>query len=357
MATAARVIRMDEHRPSSPQLEDGHIRIANELFDAILKFPFTLKQQSVLLAIVRKTYGFNKKADDMSAAQIGALCGMARNHVTETLNELCAMGVITKRAGEYGCVIGINKRHDEWRAERKTPRAKIVPNQDSPESGLEVVPNQDKTSPESGQVDSPESGHTKDNLPKDNQKTTSKSVQPVGRTRASGSASFDTFWSAYPRKDKKADALKAFAKLDPDADLLADMVARVELLKQTDEWLKDAGQFIPLAASWLNGRRWEDEAPQVGYTADELRVIDAYNRAIGGTDWPEAKVVPYSRERAGLIRTFLGFSMKGVEGVEPYFRHVADAVPPADTTGFDWLLRRETYLKIREGVHRQRSEA
>lgn len=153
MALTAQVIQMDERRSSGPQLEDGHIRIANELFDAILRFRFTLKQQSVVLAIMRKTYGYGKKADDMSASQIGEACGMSRNHVTETLNELAAMNVITKSAGNYGCVIGINKLYKEWKEVEKSkkntpasPESGLVPNQDtSPESGLEVVPNRDRS--------------------------------------------------------------------------------------------------------------------------------------------------------------------------------------------------------------------
>lgn len=99
MSAVAKVISMEERRQGAPQLENGFVRIANELFDSILRFRFTLKQQSVLLAVVRKTYGYGKKSDDVSASQIGELCGMSRNHVTETLNELVAMNVITKAPG------------------------------------------------------------------------------------------------------------------------------------------------------------------------------------------------------------------------------------------------------------------
>lgn len=148
MAYAAKVIHMDEHRTSGPQLEDGFLRIANELFDAILRFRCTLKQQSVLLAIVRKTYGYAKKTDDVSASQLGELCGMARNHVTETLHQLAAMNVITLERGKYGMLVGINKHSFQWKETAKAvtnPESGLVPNQDStsPESGLSVVPNQD----------------------------------------------------------------------------------------------------------------------------------------------------------------------------------------------------------------------
>lgn len=113
-AAAAKVISMEEHRKPGPQLEDGYIRIANELFDAILRFRFTLRQQKVLLGILRKTYGYGKKSDDMSASQIGAIVCMPRPHVAATLIELEKLRVITRTQGQYGMVTAINKRYREW---------------------------------------------------------------------------------------------------------------------------------------------------------------------------------------------------------------------------------------------------
>lgn len=70
---------------------------------------------------------------------------------------------------------------------------------------------------------------------------------------------FAEFWSAYPRKTAKQAALKAWGKLAPSAELVAAILAAVARQKRTDAWLKDDGRFIPHPASWLNGRRWEDE--------------------------------------------------------------------------------------------------
>lgn len=70
---------------------------------------------------------------------------------------------------------------------------------------------------------------------------------------------FAVFWEAYPRKEAKATAVKAFAKLKPDAALVEKMTAALTWQRNSDQWKKDGGQFIPLAASWLNARRWEDE--------------------------------------------------------------------------------------------------
>lgn len=72
-------------------------------------------------------------------------------------------------------------------------------------------------------------------------------------------AGFDSFWSAYPRKVAKAEAQKAFTKIKPDADMLAQMLASIAKSCQSTDWLKDNGQFIPFPSTWLNQRRWEDE--------------------------------------------------------------------------------------------------
>lgn len=86
-------------------------------------------------------------------------------------------------------------------------------------------------------------------------------------TRASVNAlphtsdAFDVFWQAYPRHVNRAKAEKAWKKINPDADLVARIMASVEAWKQSPQWTKDGGQYIPYASTWLNGRQWEDELP------------------------------------------------------------------------------------------------
>lgn len=72
-------------------------------------------------------------------------------------------------------------------------------------------------------------------------------------------AGFDAFWAGYPRKTAKQAAQKAWAKLKPDAALIASIAESLAKHRMSRDWLKDNGQFIPHPASWLNGRRWEDE--------------------------------------------------------------------------------------------------
>ncbi len=71
--------------------------------------------------------------------------------------------------------------------------------------------------------------------------------------------SFESFWSAYPKKRNKGDALKAWRALKPSEELVAAILAAVERARESVQWRKDEGQFIPYPASWLRARGWEDE--------------------------------------------------------------------------------------------------
>ena len=71
--------------------------------------------------------------------------------------------------------------------------------------------------------------------------------------------SFERFWSVYPKKRNKGDALKAWRALKPSEELVTAILAAVERARESVQWRKDEGQFIPYPASWLRARGWEDE--------------------------------------------------------------------------------------------------
>lgn len=73
---------------------------------------------------------------------------------------------------------------------------------------------------------------------------------------------FDAFWTAYPRKQAKTPAAKAFARLRADDALLTTMLEALARHAASADWRKDGGKFIPYPATWLNDRRWEDEAAE-----------------------------------------------------------------------------------------------
>lgn len=70
---------------------------------------------------------------------------------------------------------------------------------------------------------------------------------------------FDEFWSAYPKKKAKEAARKAWVKLKPDETLGKAIIQAVIESAKTKDWLKENGKYIPYPATYLNGKRWEDE--------------------------------------------------------------------------------------------------
>jgi uncharacterized protein YdaU (DUF1376 family) len=90
----------------------------------------------------------------------------------------------------------------------------------------------------------------------------SPSPKEKTNTRATAlhaTAGFPAFWDAYPKRKGKQAALQAYLKLQPAEDLQAQILRAVKAAKSSDEWKRDNGRYIPLPASYLNGRRWEDE--------------------------------------------------------------------------------------------------
>lgn len=348
----------------SPQLEDGHLRIANELYDAIVLYPFTARQLKVVMVIMRKTYGYNKKVDDVSASQIAAACGLHRSHVTTTLTVLESLNVITKSAGVYGSIVGLNKNFASWHDWDKLQKSKANTGNEGCTESVQGVPDQYAGGTETVQVDGTESVHTKDNLPKDNLQQTENLCAPQADrdsakpTRAGQAgramtvalqARFDRFYQAYPRKKSRGVAEKTFVRINPDDQLVDDMIAGVERAKRSEQWRNG---FIPYPASWLSAKGWMDEI-QTEYTPAQLAVIDAYNEALGeALGFMDPGV--FSEQRAGRINDFLTFSDKP-EFWNAFFPWV-DAhceLPPG--VGFDYLTGREGFTKVKGGQHERKA--
>lgn len=85
------------------------------------------------------------------------------------------------------------------------------------------------------------------------------SVKPTVPFSAPDKTGFDLFWSTFPRKIGKGAAELAWKKIKPDDTLQARIIHAVKAQCKSEQWRRDQGQFIPHPATWLNGKRWEDE--------------------------------------------------------------------------------------------------
>ncbi len=70
---------------------------------------------------------------------------------------------------------------------------------------------------------------------------------------------FERFYSAYPKKKSRGNALKWFQTHKPSSELVDTMIEILNRQKSTLDWQKENGRYIPYPASWLNSRGWENE--------------------------------------------------------------------------------------------------
>ena len=324
MEAAAKVIHLTDKAPL-PQLEDGYTRIANELLDALVHARFSARQYSVLLTIIRKTYGYNKKSDDIGLSQIAALTGLSKANASRTVNELAKLRAIIKTEGQFGHRLSVNKHYGQWGLPSRQLPPTVAKLATPPVANLAT---------------------TKDNLPKDNLPKDKTLLRTKPCATCYGD-DFLSFWSLYPNKKNKAGASKSFSKLSPSADLLATILAAVEAQKASPDWIREGGQFIPYAQTWLNGARWEDEvAPVIGEFSDQQKsFVDVFNANIGGQALP---VREWSQKAADLVSLALA-SKWSLEKWGEFWRFVRDECEFKGAVSFEWLMKRDNIVLIKRG--------
>nr|EFK6266176.1 replication protein [Escherichia coli] len=208
-------------------LDDGFTRIANELLEAVMHAGLSQHQLLVFMAVMRKTYGFNKKSDWVSNEQISELTGILPHKCSAAKSVLVKRGIFI----QSGRNIGINNVVSEWETLPESGKKNnVYPKEvNLPESGKKSLPESGKKNnvypkevnlPESGKKSLPESGnayypnqvntkdkHTKDN--KDNINNPPKSPRAVSFDASAVklpdwlSAEIWSSWVAYRRDLKK----------------------------------------------------------------------------------------------------------------------------------------------------------
>lgn len=95
---------------ANPQVENGYVRIATELVEVVARVPLAGREINVLVFVVRKTYGYNKKTDYISLTQFEYGTGLDRRSVCRIIKRLVALKILTKNNSVYG----LNKDYSSW---------------------------------------------------------------------------------------------------------------------------------------------------------------------------------------------------------------------------------------------------
>lgn len=238
------------------ELEDGYTRTANALLEAVMLSGLTQHHLLIVMAVWRKTYGYNKKMDWIGNEQFAALTGMAATKCSTAKNELIRMGVLTQE----GRQVGMNTNLSEWKTKfngiSKTFTESVK--ESFTESVKSTLPNQ---------------SNTKDNIQKkerQDKNTLPEQVQaedkkPSSRHEETDKAFENIFWLAGMRKTGKKNAGSAFRtqfaawrkETHGSPEEFASMLA--EDIRQRVGAQFGFDRMHP--ATYLNGQRWNDEKP------------------------------------------------------------------------------------------------
>lgn len=141
----------------TPQLENGFLRIANDIAKYLAKTYMSSYESQILWAIFIKTYGFNKKEDWISNSQFVELTGMHKAHVSRTIKKLIQRRIVT----QTGNKISFQKDSTLW---CKLPKQATVTHSGNPvtQTGLKVTQMGQKLPKQADTIDNIQKTITKD---------------------------------------------------------------------------------------------------------------------------------------------------------------------------------------------------
>ncbi len=236
------------------ELENGYLRLANQIQDALCIVELSGREFRVLNAIVRLTYGWSKKSDRIANSLIADKTTLKVKHVSEAVLNLAYRNIIILRRIGQTRYIGINTNLDKWAYAKPNctkcpaafPAAEVVtwvitiPEFRDSNFTSSTIPENGDNHPQKQGKGSLKTGNTKDILPKTNINT---DLTPSNPPR--GKAKFDPLsipvpewldasswseWVAYRQQSGKAiktelTVTKAFSLLKECLDEGHDPVA------------------------------------------------------------------------------------------------------------------------------------
>ncbi|RMA89673.1 MULTISPECIES: replication protein [unclassified Enterobacter] len=202
MSNTAKVIKFPAQQPAQQEnrmadLENGYLRLANQIQDALCFVELSGREFRVLNAIVRLTYGWSKKEDRITNSLIADKTRLAVKHVSEAVLSLAYRNIIKMRRIGQTRYIGINTLLDSWAYTKpkcakcpvRFPVAEVVtqvitiPEIGDSKIAPQTIPeNRDNHPQKQGDV-SLKTGNTKDILPKTNIKPNTPSNPPGGKSK------------------------------------------------------------------------------------------------------------------------------------------------------------------------------
>ncbi|EBL7125481.1 hypothetical protein D6T28_24665 [Salmonella enterica subsp. enterica serovar Typhimurium] len=165
-------------------LENGYLRLANQIQDALCIVELSGREFRVLNAIIRLTYGWSKKSDRIANSLIADKTTLKVKHVSEAVLSLAYRNIIILRRIGQTRYIGINTNLDKWAYSK--PHCSKCPvsfPDDEIATWIISVPETRDSYPLKGGRASPKTGNTKDIIPKTNIKDLTPFNPPKGKVK------------------------------------------------------------------------------------------------------------------------------------------------------------------------------
>ena len=162
--------------------------------------------------------------------------------------------------------------------------------------------------------------------------------------------SFAIFWAKYPRKVSKQEAFKAWKNLTKKAQ----KAATDAIDAHRDYWLKTDREKdkIPHAATWLRGKRWEDE---VNFTpvAQDVAQKKFHETERKNAETERKKEAEMAAEKQKLLQFFRGLpEAQQTELRKKAHAQTAKIIKP-ETMGFDAMVKAKLHVLTRQLFERE----
>ncbi len=99
-----------KNQEGNPQLEDGFVKIANELVEVFCGRRLSGEEWQIIWSVLNKTYRWHKKEDWISLSQFVEMTGMQKSNISRALKKLLNKKIIIKSDNKYM----FNKHYKEW---------------------------------------------------------------------------------------------------------------------------------------------------------------------------------------------------------------------------------------------------
>ncbi len=219
---------------ASPQIENGHLDVANEIVEYLCHYRISGEEYQVIWAIWRKTWAWHKLDERISLKEFAKLTEMKKPSIIRAIKKLIDKRIISvsKKANVIAPTYRFNKNYDTWKTLAKKLTYKFVSKKANDVSKKANFAAQKPTT--------------------DKEKLTSK--ETIKRKNIYIVDFEEKLWPKYPLKDGRKQALKYFdSSVKTEEDLKRITTALDNYLShlKRETWKRPKN-----GSTWFNN--WED---------------------------------------------------------------------------------------------------